>query len=366
MTTDTAQRSDGPSVRDIAQLLNAQAEAVCWMLFPAGKRDGRFFCVGSIHGEPGNSLKVHIQGLKQGGWADYARSPNEPGAKGDMLALIQHGLCGGDIGEAVKQAKRFLAIDSMDPEVLARMQKRAAAQAAKAAAEHENERAKKRRKAWNKWHFASVLTPSSPPVRYLQGRGIDFARLGKIPGCLRFGQAYQCELDRQVPAMLTAFVDEDGHAATHVTYLHREANGDWVKLPGVERQKEIYGPHYWGAHIPLWKGEQRVPLAGVRPGTPIEVAEGIEDGLSYALARPEARVIVAGNVGNIGALRLPPHVGDLIIVAQRDPPGSDAERSLEEAVRAQQEQARAQGSPRAVRLRFPPPGVKDWNDWLRG
>lgn len=358
--------SDDLSVPEIASMLNAQAEAVAWMVFPNGKVIAGHFCIGSIRGEPGNSLKIRLRGPRMGGWADYSEAETSPTGKGDMLKLIQYGMHDGDMGAAVRTAKQFLNIESVDPRALERQKKRAMLAREKAEARDHEDKEKSRRDARRTWQIASALTPTSPPILYLAKRGINLSYLGHIPGAIRFHpHIFHPELRRKIPAMVTAFIDEKGHAATHVTFLERLPNGDWVKVQNVKTQKQIHGRTYWGAHIPLWKGEQKVPLRDVAPGTAVEVSEGIEDGLSFAMAAPHARVLAAGSLGNIGAMRLPPQVGNFNILAQRDEPGSPAERSLHDAIRKQQEQAQAQGSRRAVNCRWTPEGIKDWNDYLQ-
>lgn len=66
----------------IARRLADQAEQVAAYLLPNGKCQGREWCVGSISGEPGQSLKVCIAGTKAGLWSDFAT-----GESGDLLDL---------------------------------------------------------------------------------------------------------------------------------------------------------------------------------------------------------------------------------------------------------------------------------------
>lgn len=71
---------------DITQLkraLESKAQEVAEYLLPRGVRSGREWCVGSTAGEPGNSLKVCVQGSKAGTWADFA----EAGESGDLVDL---------------------------------------------------------------------------------------------------------------------------------------------------------------------------------------------------------------------------------------------------------------------------------------
>ena len=56
-------------------------ESICMELFPAGKKTGREYRIGSLSGEPGDSMSINT---KTGMWADFAT-----GDKGGILRLIQ-------------------------------------------------------------------------------------------------------------------------------------------------------------------------------------------------------------------------------------------------------------------------------------
>jgi hypothetical protein len=371
------------SVGEIAAMLRPHAESLAWSLFPAAKRDGAFLCVGSLHGEAGKSLKIKIRGADAGAWADYATSQSDPRGKGDLIKLLQYTVAGGDLGAAVAEAKRFLSIDSMDPRKLERHRMRAALAAERSATRDREDKDKARRDAEGLWQASAKLTPSSPPVLYLAGRSIDLARLGKLPGALRFrSDFWHPQLGKKLPAMLTKMQTLDGqHAATHATYLERQGDGRWTKLTfeGARRMglpdditakelrtKSIRGPaHTLGAHMALWKGASHATLAEIPAGVAVEVSEGIEDGLSFALANPEARVIAAGTLGIIGQLLLPGQCAALNVLAQNDDKPEPI-AALERAIADQQARAKADKVVRHVACRFPPPTFKDWNDWLRG
>jgi len=64
----------------LAQRLLASAESLVPEWFPEGKRQGAEWCVGSLAGEPGSSLKIN---LHTGRWADFATQ--ESG--GDLISL---------------------------------------------------------------------------------------------------------------------------------------------------------------------------------------------------------------------------------------------------------------------------------------
>lgn len=88
----------------VAKRLAERAEEVAVYLLPAGKRQGREWCVGSLNGEQGDSLKICIAGSKAGIWSDFAT-----GQAGDLLELWWQvrGICR---SEAFVAAKAYLGI----------------------------------------------------------------------------------------------------------------------------------------------------------------------------------------------------------------------------------------------------------------
>lgn len=67
----------------IKQRLNGELDSFLRGLFPEGKKHGTEFVVGSISGEPGESLKIKLSGSKAGIWSDFAT-----GDGGDILDLV--------------------------------------------------------------------------------------------------------------------------------------------------------------------------------------------------------------------------------------------------------------------------------------
>lgn len=370
--------STEPSVREIAQMLQPMAESIVWQLFPNARRDGPFLCVGSLNGEAGKSLKIKIRGSNAGSWADYATSKGDPRGMGDLLKLMQYTIGNGDLGAAVQEAKRMLSIDSMDPAKLQRHRRAAEKAQARAEQRDKDDKERARAQAEGLWQSAATLTPSSPAVLYLTGRGIDFAKLGKFPGALRFhAEVWHAQVKCKLPAMVSKFSRGSLHAATHVTYLEYRG-GKWVKLTReaalrmgmapdeVLRTKIIRGPaHTHGAHIALWKGDTSGKMDDIPRGTPVEVSEGIEDGLSFAMANRHARIVAAGTLGIIEVMHLPPQAGAMHLLAQNDDKAQPRE-ALERAISAQQARAKAAGIAREIACRWPRPEFKDWNDWLLG
>jgi twinkle protein len=67
---------------DISAHLSRQVEGVVRLLLPQGKRQGHEWRVGSLGGEPGESLGVHLTGQKAGVWSDFST-----GQSGDLIGL---------------------------------------------------------------------------------------------------------------------------------------------------------------------------------------------------------------------------------------------------------------------------------------
>jgi hypothetical protein len=173
------------------------------------------------------------------------------------------------------------------------------------------------------------------------------------PGSLKFqAQCYCAETQSKIPAMIAAVVNLEGrHIATHRTFLRADGKG---KATVLEAKKAI--GKYRGGFIPLWKGEHDCAMGDLPPGTPIYVSEGIEDGLSVALADRSLRVIAAISLSNLGALELPPTC-PIYILGQRDEK-MQAIESFSAAV------AKLQEKGHQVFLIYPPQGVKDYNELL--
>ncbi|HAT1781230.1 TPA: toprim domain-containing protein [Legionella pneumophila] len=91
--------------KEISRLLAQRADDIARYLLPHGKKDGNEWCVGSINGEPGKSLRVHLTGEKAGVWCDFANGSD----KGDLLDLwaSKRSLT---ISEAIKEATNYLGI----------------------------------------------------------------------------------------------------------------------------------------------------------------------------------------------------------------------------------------------------------------
>ena len=94
---------------DIAAALAGRAEQVCRRYLPHGRRQGRYWTVGDIHGARGRSLFVRLAppGVP-GKWTDAAT-----GEHGDLLDLIRVRIGGASLRPALEEARAFLAMPAL-------------------------------------------------------------------------------------------------------------------------------------------------------------------------------------------------------------------------------------------------------------
>ena len=351
-------RSYAIDVREIEQLLREDVERLAWELLPNCRRDGHFLCVGSLSGEPGQSLKINVSGLNKGMWTDFSEASGTGYLGGDCLHLIRLVRFGGDMGEAIKWAKSWLGLDHLDPGRL-EVRKREARQASEESERKAREiKEQKRRRAVALW-MGSKPIGGTPAEAYLRRRGIDVGLLGKWPGSLRFhNEVWNRELGVKIPAMVAAMFTPDGqHVATHRTYLQHDPRRGWTKLDSPNAKMVLGGCR--GAFIPLRKGASGKSMADMPPGEEVHIAEGIEDALTVAMARPELRIVAGYSLGNIGSIEWPAQIGAMVMLCDRDEAGSSAVDALERVIARQQS--------RGVRVKYvmPPVGFKDFNEWLQ-
>lgn len=82
---------------EISRMLAGQIRTLAPELLPNGRRDGHEWRVGSLAGERGQSLGIHLTGSRAGVWCDFAS-----GERGDALGLVAAVLFAGDIAAALQ------------------------------------------------------------------------------------------------------------------------------------------------------------------------------------------------------------------------------------------------------------------------
>lgn len=334
---------------DIARMLAARVTGLVHELLPRGRREGHEWRVGSIAGEAGKSLSVHLFGPRAGVWCDFAS-----GDAGDALDLVAACLYGGDKRSAIIWARRWLGIGEDASPAARRPVDRAPRQPDPETVAEEIAR---RDAALKIWLAGAAQLAGTPAAAYLLARGIDLAELGRQPGALRFHpNLWASEAQRHYPALVAAVINGEGaHVATHRTWLDRRGER-WVKAP-LSNPKKSLGMVRGGA-IPIWRGASGKPLRAAQLGETVAIAEGIETALSVALACPELRVLAAVSLSNMGSLALPAAIGTVLLCADNDHDNPAAVRALQRAV----DHFAAEG--RLVRVAHSPVG-SDFNDLLQ-
>ena len=341
---------------EIKLLLQAGIAGLVLKLAPEGHRSGRYWIAKNPtrnDRKPG-SFWIAMSGGAIGCWRDEAT-----GEKGDVFGLIAYLTGAKDFKEALAWAKGYLGLERMTAD-----DKRAAVRKIEkdqAATERQvkEKLAADRRRAFALWLDAKPLA-GTLGESYLLSRGIRLSALAKPPGAVKFMAAMRhVESQESWPGLVTLMDDPHGNnsCAIHRTWLARDGSG---KAP-VDPARKIW-PAYKGLVIKLARG-----ASGYRVNEAIErgvkdtliLCEGVEDGLSLAMAVPEARVWAAGSLGNLGEIVLPECIGEVIVAADNDWGKPQAERLFNRGVQALVRQGRP------VRIARSPIG-KDANDALRG
>jgi len=354
--------SEGPCLSEIKAMLQANVEALARQLAPDGRRSGRWWVARNPRREDNNpSFGIGLYGAAPGAWKDFAT-----GEKGDVIGLIQyvHGL---DMRTSLDWARAWLGIDGAAPVAVEKKLKEAKADAAKRAAE-EAERAAKNRRAAKAIYLAARKQPFAPSIAhsYLLARGIDVLALPRVPGCLGWlPRELHVETQSRWSVMIAAFTGDDGQvAAIHKTFLWtdmRSASRPVVTKAPVSPVRKIW-PGFKGAAIRLWRGGSGLSIDdALRAGLleTLVLAEGVEDGLSVALACPELRVWAAGSLSNLAEIAIPACCDDVVVCADNDWGKPQAQALLNRAIAA----IAAQGA--RVRIARSTIG-KDVNDALLG
>lgn len=99
------------NISDISAMLANQAQSVAQYLLPDGKKISAEWCVGSVGGEPGKSLRVHLTGSKAGVWKDFS----DDSKGGDLIDLWREIRSLRSNGEAMREAADWLGVSLEGP-----------------------------------------------------------------------------------------------------------------------------------------------------------------------------------------------------------------------------------------------------------
>lgn len=356
------------------------------------KQGDRLGLLNFVRGEKNaGSFWVNVSGSQVGKWIDYVDGDS---LRGDALALVYYTMSGQPRPSSASQwrlacewAERWLGIaggsdayKGVPSGELVAQQKVAASQRAKLEALEASKLNDERKRMHARWLKAETLHPQTKAWAYLKGRGIDldaFAARDDVPGAIRFEPEgiYAWDPDTKkattYPAMICGLwrLQEGGKqafAGVHITFLDRDSD----KKAPVKTARKMRPRGINGAFIPISKGKDGLSTGDwIKASPPLSrliITEGVEDALTQAMMYPDTRVWAAGSVWNMGALTIPGHVIDVVLVGDNDT-GKDAKRAFHNAclkINTQlQGEGRAAGVGRLTVRRAV--GWKDFNDALQ-
>jgi hypothetical protein len=339
------------TAEDVRYLLQARIESLVETLLPDGRRLGPFWMARNpTRGDTNaGSFWVRVHGVAPGTWADEATGDGAAqvrnGAhKGDVLGLIGY-IKGLPFKEAMAWAREWLGIEKLSDETVRTARAKAGAAQNVDGQRQANILAQNRKRAFAAWLNASPKLIGTPVETYLATRGIDLGAFGREvgqkiilrpPGALRFAMRTHLETNTKLPCMLAlmtgppvsgagdspagsgppAQLPESVPYAIHCTFLKIDGSGKANVTPA----RKMW-PSYAGSSIRLSMG-----YSGMRPSEAAKhgildqlvLCEGVEDGLSIALACPHLRVWAVGALGNLGKVTVPSCVDEVIVAADND------------------------------------------------
>lgn len=292
------------SAAELARRLARDAEAVCRHYLSKGHRSGRYWIVGDVQNTPGRSLYVRLTGPDSGPgaagkWSDAATEEH-----GDLLDLIRLNRVLRDLGEAMDEARCFLALPRpAAPSPAHTNQARPTANGSPDAA--------------RRLFAAGRPIPGTPAEAYLRARGItgrlDWPALRYHPS-VYYREAGDAPLESW-PALLAAVTDLEGNiTGIQRTWLDRRRPG---KAPLADPRRAL--GHLLGN--------------GVRFGAAtdtVAVGEGIETMLALKSVLPSLPIIAALSANHLTALDLSSALRRLFVARDNDAAGHKAARRLGE------------------------------------
>lgn len=269
--------------------------------YPGGRRDGhRYWPRSTRRDKIDSSICIDISGPTAGRFKDFG----DPDLKGDVIDLVAYAEFGcippDGRKEAIGWIRNYLGDQASPTEV-----HRAARVAPPV--NDEDLRNEKARKARGLWFHAQDLRGTHGEA-YLAARGIELQKFSRHPGAIRFQTLDYRRHDAptlRLPALVTCMTNAIGVIrAVHMTFL----DPVMPRKADVTPPKKVYGDAR-GCSIRLSRGvtgwtpedyARRIAAGKAAPADTQVIIEGIEDGLTWALMHPSARVTAAGSLSMIG------------------------------------------------------------------
>jgi hypothetical protein len=292
---------------DLAHRLARDAEAVCHHYLSNGRRSGRYWIAGDVMNTPGRSLYVRLQGPASGPGAAGKWTDAATGEHGDLLDLIGRNRDLQRLGEAMDEARSFLALPR-PPERIER-----AAPAPRRSPE-----------AARRLFRAGRPIAGTPAEAYLRARGItgrlDWPALRYHPSVYyREGDNVPLEL---WPALLAAVTGLDGTITGILrTWLDPRRP---AKAPLADPRRAL--GHLLGNGVRFGSATKPAPAqAGV-----LAAGEGLETVLALKSVLPLLPMVAGLSANHLAALELPPALCRLYVARDNDAAGRKAANRLRE------------------------------------
>lgn len=289
----------------LARHLAANAEDVCRRYLSNGRRSGRYWLAGDVRNSKGRSLYVRLDGPLAGPGAAGKWTDAATGEHGDLLDLIRLRCAFSALGDAMDEARGFLALpppETRSPHPPAH-QRGTTPEAAR------------------RLFRAGRPILGTPAEGYLRARGISAV----VSPALRFHPSAYYRGDdraplRRLPTMLAAITDLDGRlVGVNRTWLDVER----LCVADLDAPRKVLGT-LLGHGVRFGRATDRL-LAG----------EGIETVLSLKSVLPEMPMVAALTANHLAALLLPPGLARLVIARDSDDAGVRAAARLRDRAEAQ-------------------------------
>jgi Toprim domain len=287
---------------NVSRALAGSIEALAAELLPGGHREGHEWRAGSIKGEAGGSLGVHLSGHKPGIWSDFAT-----GDGGDALDLVK-AVYDFDTRKALAWARRWLGIDTGTAELPCRFPPASAV----------DDRLDRDRWRWP-WQAARPIGGTLADA-YLAARGLHFDdAAGRM---LRFAErrarrSPAGEIEHY-PAMLCVLSDARTGEQCGVVNIH-------LRPDGCDRIRDRKGKTCTGRA----RGAVVLLSDFGEPTMGLTICEGVETGI--AIYQTEQRPIWAcGGAGMLAIFPVLAGIDCLTVAADADEPGQRAAQTVAE------------------------------------
>ena len=304
MDTPTTRWVQGDA-KALVRALGERAEAVCRHYLPRGRRCGRYWLVGNVRGDRGDSMYVRLGPPGTVGWWSDAAT----GERGDLLELLRRQRGDARMAGAMAEARQFLGGVPVPAPAKVPPQRRPGA--------HGRSEAPRRL-----WALCRPIDGTAAEA-YLRARGIracQYAALAFHPA-IYYRDADDGDQFRSLPALVARVTAHDG-AFLGVQRIYLDpARPAKAQVP---QPKKCMGRVHGGAVV-----------LGEADATTLVVAEGIETALSVLSARPGLRAAAALSAGGLAALTPPPGTARVLIARDGDTAGATAAERLAARCRAQ-------------------------------